>query len=434
MECFVIEGGHELKGSVRPGGSKNEALPVLTAALLTKEAVVFENLPDITDVRVMLDIMRELGATVRYLGDDVVEVKAEKILSPQINTEFARRVRASILFAGPLLARLGKVLLPPPGGDVIGRRRVDTHFLGLEALGASFKINDYYELEAERLIGTEIFLDEASVTATENIIMAAVLAEGKTVLMNAACEPHVQGLCRMLVSMGAKISGIGTGTLYIDGVESLSGTRHQIGPDYLEIGSWIGLAAATNSDILIEDVRLSEMRMIHHVFGKLGVHPEVIEREGEDKDRVDLHVKKNQPRVVRRDLHGAIAKIDDAPWPAFPTDLMSIVITLATQCEGTILFHEKMFDGRMFFTDALTSMGASIILCDPHRVVVVGPSPLYGIRLESPDVRAGMALLIAALSAQGKSTIYNIGQIERGYMNIEKKLQALGAKIVRDDL
>ena len=312
----------------------------------------------------------------------------------------------------------------PSGQNVIGRRRVDTHFLGLKALGARFVSDDGYELTSEGLVGTEIFFDEQSVTATENIVMAAALAKGTTTLLNAACEPHVQGLCRMLISMGAEISGIGTNTLRITGASRLHGTTHAIGPDYLEIGSFIGLAAVTNSDITIEDVRFDELRMIRHVFSKLGINPTL------DGDK--LHVAPDQPMKVVRDLHGSIARIDDAPWPAFPTDLMSIAITVATQCEGTILFFEKMFEGRMFFTDSLISMGASIILCDPHRIVCVGPSQLYGTRLESPDVRAGMALVIASLAAKGESTIHNIRQIDRGYERIDEKLRALGAKIERE--
>lgn len=427
MERFVIEGGRPLAGTVRPSGSKNEALPVIAACLLTAEPVVLKNLPNIADVRVMLEVLEHLGATVERLAEDTVRVTAADLHDGTVHPELARRVRASILFAGPLLARLNRVVLPPPGGDVIGRRRLDTHFLGFQALGARFEVNTAgaYELDAKQLTGTEIFLDEASVTATENIIMAAALSEGQTVIMNAACEPHVQGLCRMLVSMGAEISGIGTGTLRIGGSKRLHGTTHTIGPDYLEIGSWIGLAAVTNSDITIEGARTDELRMINHVFGKLGVYPEI---EGNN-----VRIRPNQPLEVRRDLHGAIPRIDDAPWPAFPTDLMSIAITTATQCKGTVLFFEKMFEGRMFFTDSLIAMGASIILCDPHRIVVVGPSQLYGARLESPDVRAGMALLIAALAAKGTSTIYNIRQIDRGYVRIDEKLRALGAAIVRDN-
>ncbi len=427
MERFVIEGGRQLAGTVRPSGSKNEALPVIAACLLTAEPVVLKNLPNIADVRVMLEVLESLGAKVERLAEDTVRVTAENLNDGTVDPDLARKVRASILFAGPVLARLGRVVLPPPGGDVIGRRRLDTHFIGLQALGASFEFSDKgaYELDAKRLVGTEIFLDEASVTATENIVMAAALSDGQTVLMNAACEPHVQGLCRMLVSMGAEISGIGTGTLRISGSRRLHGTTHTIGPDYLEIGSWIGLAAVTNSDITIEGARPDELRMINHVFSKLGIFPEV---EG-----TNVRVRPGQPLEIRRDLHGAIPRIDDAPWPAFPTDLMSIAITTATQCKGTVLFFEKMFEGRMFFTDSLIAMGASIILCDPHRIVVVGPSQLYGARLESPDVRAGMALLIAALAAKGTSTIYNIRQIDRGYMRIDDKLRALGASIIRDD-
>lgn len=425
MERFVIEGGHPLRGSVRPSGSKNEALPVLAACLLTSEPVILKNLPDIADVRVMLELLAALGSTVERLAEDTVRITADNVTSGKVDAALAQRIRASILVAGPLLARIGSVELPPPGGDVIGRRRLDTHFIGLQALGASFELNEVYHLAAKKLVGTEIFFDEAAVTATENVIMAAALADGQTVLMNAAAEPHVQGLCRMLVSMGAEISGIGTGTLRITGAKRLHGTTHTIGPDYLEIGSWIGLAAVTNSDIAIEGGRPDELRMIMHVMKRLGVFPEI---EG-----TTIRVRPDQPLEVRRDLHGAIPRVDDAPWPAFPTDLMSIAITVATQAKGTVLFFEKMFEGRMFFTDSLIAMGASIILCDPHRIVVVGPSQLYGARLESPDVRAGMALLIAALAAKGKSTIYNIRQIDRGYMRIDEKLRALGASIVRDN-
>ena len=423
-ERFRIEGGVSLSGTVRPSGSKNEALPVLAACLLTSEPIILKNLPKIQDVLVMLEVLSELGCSVEHLSADTVRITATDIKGPELPSELCRKIRASILFAGPMVARTGEVKLPPPGGDVIGRRRVDTHFLGLKALGARFVSDDGYELSADGLVGTEIFFDEQSVTATENIVMAAALARGTTVLLNAACEPHVQGLCRMLVSMGAEISGIGTNTLRITGAARLHGTTHTIGPDYLEIGSFIGLAAVTNSDITIEDIRQDELRMIRHVFSKLGIHPEF---NGET-----LRVAPGQPLKVARDLHGSIARIDDAPWPAFPTDLMSIAITVATQCEGTILFFEKMFEGRMFFTDSLISMGASIILCDPHRIVCVGPSQLYGTRLESPDVRAGMALVIASLAAKGESTIHNIRQIDRGYERIDEKLRSLGAKIERE--
>jgi UDP-N-acetylglucosamine 1-carboxyvinyltransferase len=424
MERFVIEGGKALEGSVRPSGSKNEALPVLAAALLTAEPVILKNVPDIADVRVMLDVLATLGTEVERLAPDTWRLTTPKVTTATLDAALCTRIRASILFAGPMLARLGRVELPPPGGDVIGRRRVDTHFMGLEALGGRFEAGDRYVLVADGLVGTEIFLDEQSVTATENIIMAAALARGTTTILNAASEPHVQGLCRMLVSMGAEISGIGTNSLRVTGARRLHGTTHTIGPDYLEIGSFIGLAAVTNSDITITDVRPDELRMILHTFERLGIKPEVGE--------TTIRVKPGQPLKIRRDLHGAIPRIDDAPWPQFPTDLMSIVITVATQCDGTVLFFEKMFEGRMFFTDSLIAMGASIILCDPHRIVVVGPSQLYGTQLESPDVRAGMALLIASLAAKGTSTIYNIRQIDRGYERVDEKLRALGASITRE--
>ncbi|MEZ4265214.1 MAG: UDP-N-acetylglucosamine 1-carboxyvinyltransferase [Myxococcota bacterium] len=424
MERFVIEGGKALKGSVRPSGSKNEALPVLAACLLSAEPIILKNVPDIADVRVMLEVLATLGTEVERLAPDTWRLTTPKVTTPTLDAALCTRIRASILFAGPMLARLGRVELPPPGGDVIGRRRVDTHFMGLEALGGRFEAGDRYVLVGESLQGTEIFLDEQSVTATENIVMAAALARGTTTILNAASEPHVQGLCRMLVSMGAEISGIGTNTLRVTGARRLHGTTHTIGPDYLEIGSFIGLAAVTNSDVTITDVRPDELRMILHTFERLGVKLEV----GESTVRVAP----GQSLKVRRDLHGAIPRIDDAPWPQFPTDLMSIVITVATQCDGTVLFFEKMFEGRMFFTDSLIAMGASIILCDPHRVVVVGPSQLYGTQLESPDVRAGMALLIASLAAKGTSTIYNIRQIDRGYERVDEKLRALGADIRRE--
>lgn len=424
MERFVIEGGKTLRGSIRPSGSKNEALPVLAACLLTAEPVILKNVPDIVDVRVMLEVLATLGTEVERLAPDTWRLTTPKVTTPTLDAALCTRIRASILFAGPMLARLGRVELPPPGGDVIGRRRVDTHFMGLEALGGRFEANDHYVLVAESLVGTEIFLDEQSVTATENIVMAAAMARGTTTILNAASEPHVQGLCRMLVSMGAEISGIGTNTLRVTGAKRLHGTTHTIGPDYLEIGSFIGLAAVTGSDITITDVRPAELRMVLHTFERLGVNIEV----GESTVRVAP----GQALKVRRDLHGAIPRIDDAPWPQFPTDLMSIVITVATQCDGTVLFFEKMFEGRMFFTDSLIAMGASIILCDPHRVVVVGPSQLYATQLESPDVRAGMALLIASLAAKGTSTIYNIRQIDRGYERVDEKLRALGADIRRE--
>jgi UDP-N-acetylglucosamine 1-carboxyvinyltransferase len=406
-----------------PGGNKNEALPALAATLLTAEPVVLRNVPRIRDVEVMCAVLAHLGCTVEWFGPNDVRICAADVNPERLDAEQCRRVRASILFAGPMVARFGRVNLPPPGGDVIGRRRVDTHFQILQALGASVQVGKGYELSASRLHGADVMLDEASVTATENALMAAALTNGLVTLRNAASEPHVCGLARMLVQMGAEISGVGSNTLTIRGVESLKGCDHTIDSDYLEIGSFLGLAAVTNSPLTIERVVPDHLRMIRMTFEKLGIH---VELEG---DR--LHVPAGQSMEIRRDLHGHVPKIDDAPWPAFPTDLMSIVITVATQCKGTVLFFEKMFEGRMFFVDHLQNMGAQIILCDPHRVVVVGPTPLRGGRLESPDVRAGMALLIAGLSAEGETTIYNIHQIDRGYERVDEKLRRLGAEIVR---
>jgi UDP-N-acetylglucosamine 1-carboxyvinyltransferase len=423
VEKFVIEGGHRLAGTVRPGGSKNEALPVLAATLLTDETVTIHNVPKIQDVLVMLDIIAAIGGKVEWHDDHTVLVNCTDVHDQELPADLSRKLRASILLAGPLLARFGHVKLSPPGGDVIGRRRLDTHFMGLSALGAQIDINGYFELSARELHGADIFLDEPSVTGTENIIIAASHARGTTVIRNAACEPHVQGLCRMLTAMGARMSGIGTNTLTIDGTRELWGCKHNIGPDYLEIGSLIGLAACTHSALTIEGVMPDDLRMVKLVFAKLGVDFTV---EG-----TRVVVPENQELRVRSEFLGQIPKIDDAPWPMFPTDMMSIAITIATQVDGTMLFFEKMFDGRMFFTDSLVTMGAKIILCDPHRVVVNGPSPLVGVTLESPDVRAGMALLIASLCARGTSTIYNIRQIDRGYEAIDAKLRGLGAKIER---
>ena len=425
MEKFVIEGGRVLSGEITPAGNKNEALPVLAATLLATDKVTLENIPDIQDVRVMLQVIESLGATVSFEGKTATIDPSGIPDTPKVLDEgLSSKIRASILFAGPLLARFGSVKLPPPGGDVIGRRRLDTHFSGFQDLGARFEVTQSYSLDAPAgLKGVEIFMDEASVTATENLVMAAALAHGTTRLLNAACEPHVQGLCHMLNSMGAKITGIGTNALTIEGVSSLGGCTHKIGPDYLEVGSFIGLAAMTGGELFIRDVRESDMRMINRVFERLGI---TTEYQG-----TTLVVPPRQNLVIQKDLHGAIPKIDDSPWPAFPTDLMSIAITVATQASGTVLFFEKMFEGRMFFVDGLISMGASIILCDPHRVVVAGPSQLYGARLESPDVRAGMALLMASLCARGTSTIFNIRQIDRGYSNIDEKLRSLGASIQR---
>jgi UDP-N-acetylglucosamine 1-carboxyvinyltransferase len=424
MEKFVIEGGHRLHGEVTPGGNKNEALPCLAATLLTHDPVILRNVPRIRDVEVMIDVLRALGSEARWDEEGALHLRHHQLTDTTLPMELCAKVRASILFAGPILGRAGKVRLPPPGGDVIGRRRLDTHFLGFRALGASIDWDGRaYDIHANALRGAHIFLDEASVTGTENILMAAVLSPGQTTLLNAACEPHVQGLCRMLVGMGARISGIGSNTLYIEGVEALGGVDHRINADFMEVGSWIGLAAVTGSQITVRDVAWDDLRMVKIVYERLGVR---FHRDGDL-----LVVPAEQELIVQNDFHGEIPQISDAPWPAFPTDLMSIAITVATQSRGTVLFFEKMFEGRMFFVDSLKSLGARVILCDPHRVVVVGPAPLYGGRLESPDVRAGMALLIASLVARGKSTIYNIRQIDRGYAGIDEKLRALGAKIER---
>ncbi len=425
MEKFVIKGGRQLSGEVRPGGNKNEALPCLAAALLTDSPVVLENLPKIRDVEVMIEVLERLGCAISWLDTHTLQIVGPSIVDAiELPVELCTRIRASILFAGPLLGRQGRVSLPPPGGDVIGRRRLDTHFLGFEALGASITWdNALYRIEARSLVGAEIFLDEASVTGTENIVMAAVLAQGTTVIHHAACEPHVQGMCRMLVAMGASIDGIGTNRLVIKGVARLGGCTHRISSDFMEISSWIGLAAMTRSALTIHDVVPEDLRMVRVVYARLGVRFEISDNR--------IFVPADQALEIVNDFHGEIPQISDAPWPAFPTDLMSIAITMSTIAKGTVLFFEKMFEGRMFFVDSLKSMGARIILCDPHRAVVVGPAKLYGATLESPDVRAGMALLIAALTAEGTSTIYNIRQIDRGYERIDEKLRALGADVTR---
>jgi UDP-N-acetylglucosamine 1-carboxyvinyltransferase len=425
MSVFRIEGGVPLSGRVRVSGNKNEALPAVACALLTDEPVVLRNVPDILDVRIMLEIVQALGATVGFLGTNTVRIHAKDLHTTTIPAKLGERVRASILFAGPLCARAGRVDLPPPGGDVIGRRRLDTHFDGLVGLGARLDTSgESYVLHADGgLRGADLFLDEASVTATENLLMAASLARGVTVVENGACEPHVQGLGRLLQAMGADINGLGTHRLTITGQERLHGCEYTIGPDYLEVGSFIGLAAVTGGELRIGQAAPQHLRMIRATLQRLGVRTEV--------DGEDILVPGGQTLEVRKDFHGTIPKVDDAPWPQFPTDLMSIAITVATQSRGTVLFFEKMFEGRMFFVDSLIGMGAQIILCDPHRVVVVGPAQLYGNRVSSPDVRAGMALLIAALCARGTTTIANIRQIDRGYERIDEKLQALGGRITR---
>ena len=423
MSEYIIDGGVPLNGRVKASGNKNAALPCITAALLTDEPVVLNNIPEIEDVQVMLEIYTLLGGKVKTLAPNTFRLHLGNIVSSAIPAEQAKKIRASILFAGPLLARTGKAILPPPGGDIIGRRRLDTHFLALTELGAKVKISDSFVFTAKSLKGADIFLDEASVTGTENAVMAAVLAKGTTILTNAASEPHVQDLCRMLVLMGARIDGIGSNILTITGVKKLSGCDFTIGADFMEVGSFIGLAAATGGDIHIEGTRPEDLRPAKVAFGKLGIS---WAQEG-----TVIHVPKNQPREVNCDLGGMIPKIDDAPWPGFPPDLTSIVTVVATQVKGTVLVHEKMFESRMFFVDKLIAMGARIVLCDPHRAVISGPAKLHGSELISPDVRAGMAMLIAALCADGKSIIRNVYQIERGYEHLVERISALGAKIVR---
>ncbi|MCL2380602.1 MAG: UDP-N-acetylglucosamine 1-carboxyvinyltransferase [Treponema sp.] len=429
MSQYLIEGGYPISGTIRASGNKNAALPCIAAALLTDEPVILRNIPDIEDVHVMLAVYRALGGEAAPLGPNVWRLRTANIASSEIPPELARKIRASILFAGPLLARTGKAALPPPGGDVIGRRRLDTHFLALTELGAQVHVaggettgsTDAFIFSAPCLKGQDIFLDEASVTATENAVMAAVLASGETTLTNAASEPHVQDLCRMLRAMGARIEGIGSNVLKIEGVKKLSSCDFEIGADFMEVGSFIGLAAVTGGEIFIEGTRPADVRPAKIAFGKLGI---TWNHEG-----CTLHVPAAQELEVNCDLGGMIPKIDDAPWPGFPPDLTSIITVVATQVKGTVLIHEKMFESRMFFVDKLIGMGARIVLCDPHRAVVSGPARLTGSELQSPDVRAGMAMVIAAMCAEGKSTINNVYQIERGYENIAARLSSLGGRI-----
>ncbi|MDR1253225.1 MAG: UDP-N-acetylglucosamine 1-carboxyvinyltransferase [Treponema sp.] len=423
MAQYVIRGGRPISGTIRVGGNKNAALPCIAAAIMSEGVCVLRNIPDIEDVRVMLAVFRTLGGTAEPAGTDksVWKLAMPNVKTSGIPRDAAAKIRASILFAGPILARVGEAELPPPGGDVIGRRRLDTHFLALTELGAEVDINGVFRFCAKRLRGTEIFLDETSVTATENAVMAASLAEGKTVLFNAASEPHVQDLCRMLVQMGARIEGIGSNVLTIHGVERLGGCDYTIGADFMETGSFIGLAASTHGRLTIEGPRPSDMRPARTAFRKLGI---VWEHEG-----TTLHIDTRPPLRVNEDLGGMIPKIDDAPWPGFPPDLMSTATVVATQVEGTVLIHEKMFESRLFFVDMLIRMGARIVLCDPHRAVISGATKLSGSELTSPDVRAGMAMVIAALCASGESTISNIYQVERGYENLVSRLTSLGADI-----
>jgi UDP-N-acetylglucosamine 1-carboxyvinyltransferase len=422
---FVVTGGRALKGTVRPAGNKNAALPILAATLLADGPCRIENVPHIRDVETLLELLGYLGATARWDGANTVEVDAARAQPTELAPALAAKIRASILLAGPLLARFGRVSLPPPGGDVIGRRRVDTHLLALEQLGAQITVGATYKMEARGLTGADIFLDEPSVTGTENALMAAVAAQGTTVLRNAASEPHVQDLARFLVALGAEIEGIGTNILTVRGGRALRGTTHALGPDHIEIGSFIGLAAVTNGAITIDGVRAEDLRSTLFAFDRLGVRPRL---EG-----TRLIVDADQERRIRADFGGHVPKLEDGPWPQFPADLMSIAIVAATQCEGLLLVFEKLFESRLFFVDKLISMGARIVLCDPHRAVIAGPAELRGSVVESPDIRAGMAMLLAALAAEGESTIHNIGQIERGYERIDERLRGLGAQIERVD-
>ncbi len=425
MREYIIEGGTPVTGEITASGNKNAALPCIAATLLTPEPVLLKNIPEIEDVQVMFEVLKHLGVSVERGGaKGEWRVESATLRDSVVPPEQAQRIRASILLAGPLLARTGSVELPPPGGDVIGRRRLDTHFLAFEALGAQIETNDVYRVRADKLSGSELFLDEASVTATENAIMAAVLADGPTLIENAASEPHIQDLCHMLNAMGAEITGIGSNILRINGVEALRGTEFAIGSDFMEVGSFIGLAAATRGELLIRNAEPRHLKMVRIVFARLGIHWEV---SGDD-----IFVPAKQSLTVRPDLGGMVPKIDDAPWPGFPPDLTSIMTVVATQVDGTILIHEKMFESRMFFVDKLIGMGARIVLCDPHRAVVTGPCRLAGSELVSPDVRAGMAMVIAALCARGTSRIHNVYQIERGYENLVPRLQALGAQIARN--
>ena len=420
---FIVEGGRALAGAIRPTGNKNAALPIVCAALLTDEAVTLHNVPRIRDIESLLGLVRAAGATAEWTAANTLVIHAKTVRGDTLDPELCAKIRASVLLAGPLLARCGSVTLAPPGGDVIGRRRLDTHVLALEALGAEHEFGERIVFRAKQLKGADIFLDEPSVTGTENAVMAAVAATGTTVLHNAASEPHVQDLCEMLVALGANIEGIGSNVLTIRGGTKLHGGTFTIGPDHIEVGSFIGLAAVTRSRITIESAGVKHLRSVRLGFDRLGVRTEV---QGDD-----LIVPADQELRIRSDLGGAVPKLEDQPWPAFPADVMSIAIVTATQCEGIILMHEKMFESRMFFVDKLVGMGARIVLCDPHRALISGPTPLRAATVESPDIRAGMAMLIAALCAKGTSTINNIGQIDRGYERIDERLNALGASIRR---
>ena len=434
MGSFQIEGGHQLRGNITPQGAKNEALQILCAVLLTKETVVISNLPDIVDVNKLMQLLKKMGVKVASLDRGKYAFTADNVdlnfLETQEYKTDAKQLRGSVMLVGPMLSKYGKGSIPRPGGDKIGRRRLDTHFEGLKLLGAQFNYNkeDYfYNVTSDQLKGHDILLEEASVTGTANILMAAVLAQGTTTIYNAACEPYLQQLCKMLNSMGAKISGLGSNLLTIEGVSNLSGTEHNILPDMVEIGSWIGLAAMTKSEITIKDVSWANLGQIPNVFSKLGIQ---VQRKGDDIYIPSHH----NGYEIQSYIDGSILTVSDSPWPGFTPDLLSIVLVIATQARGSVLIHQKMFESRLFFVDKLIDMGAKIILCDPHRATVIGhdfKSQLKATVMTSPDIRAGISLLIAALSAKGTSTIHNIEQIDRGYENIEERLKAIGAKITR---
>lgn len=433
MGAFEIKGGKQLKGEITPQGAKNEALQVISAVLLTAEKVTISNIPDIVDVNKLIELLGNMGVTVERNAPDTYTFQAKNIdldffQSPVFKAK-GGSLRGSIMIVGPLLARFGKAAIPKPGGDKIGRRRLDTHFLGFEKLGARFDYNaetGFFNVDASNLRGTYILLDEASVTGTANVVMAAVLAKGITTIYNAACEPYLQQLCKMLNRMGAKITGIGSNLLTIEGVTELGGTTHRLLPDMIEIGSFIGLAAMTGSEITIKDVHYDELGIIPDIFKRLGIK---LERRNDD-----IYIPAQAHYEIETFIDGSIMTIADAPWPGFTPDLLSIVLVIAIQAKGSVLIHQKMFESRLFFVDKLIEMGAQIILCDPHRATIIGMdkhTQLRGIEMTSPDIRAGVSLLIAALSAQGTSTIYNIEQIERGYQHIDERLRALGADIIR---
>ncbi|HJS17112.1 MAG TPA: UDP-N-acetylglucosamine 1-carboxyvinyltransferase [Anaerolineales bacterium] len=423
MDKFIIEGGVPLKGDVTPAGNKNAALPLVAACILTQEPVVLHNIPRIQDVLVMRRLVESLGVQVEDLDSRTWRITARELRPADLNPDLCRRIRASILVAGPLTARIGEFRLPSPGGDVIGRRRLDTHILALRALGVDVEYERGFTFRSDNIRGSDFLMDEASVTATENVIMAAVTAPGDTIIRNAASEPHVQELCLFLNGLGAQIEEIGSNTLHIHGVSNLRGGEFTIGPDYLEVISFVGAAAITHGSVRVKNAGVDNLQMIQHVFERMGV---AWSTEGDD-----LVVPPDQRLEITPDLDGAIPEIKTNVWPAFPTDLISIAITVATQAQGSVMFHDWMFSGRMYFTDKLVGMGARIILCDPYRCLVQGPNQLYGENLESPDIRAGMSLLLAALTAKGESTVRNIGQIERGYEDVDKKLRDLGANIQR---